>query len=358
MYVLRQSSRISESFSKNPIKSNKHNHLGVILDSKLSFSAHIKSAISKTRRGIGLLKSLSQYLSRHTLSNLYKLYVRPYFDYGDVIYHIPAKVCEFSNNIILPNLMEKIEFVQYSAALAVTGAWRGTSREKIYEEHGWESLSSRRRSRRMTLFYKIMNNLTPLYNKEPIPPLHQLPYSLRSQDVIGRLGARTEKFQSSFYPNCISEWNMLDPEIRNVPSIAIFKSKLLSIIRPPAKSFFGIHDPIGLSYLSQIRVGLSKLNFHKFKHNFKDTINPMCPANDGIEDTEHFLLLYTSLDNQRQHLLAGISVAVRPFFQLNILSKHDLMNLLLYGDEDLPSDVNKCAIEYTLNFIHETGRFN
>ena len=203
-----------------------------------------------------------------------------------------------------------------------------------------------------------MNNLTPLYTKEPIPPLHQLPYSLQSQDVIGRLGARTEKFQSSFYPNCISEWNKLDPEIRNVPSIAIFKSKLLSIIRPPAKSVFGIHDPIGLSYLSQTRVGLSKLNFHKFKHNFKDTINPMCPANDGIEETEHFLLLCPSFDNQQQHLLAGISVAVRPFFQLNILSKHDLMNLLLYGDEDLPSDVNKHIIEYTLNFIHETGRFN
>ena len=66
----------------------------------------------------------------------------------------------------------------------------------------------------------------------------------------------------------------------------------------------------------------------------------------------------SSFDNQQQHLLAGISVAVRPFFQLNILSKHELMNLLLYGDEDLPSDVNKRVIEYTLNFIHETGRFN
>ena len=284
--------------------------------------------------------------------------MRPYLDYGDAIHHIPAKVCEFSNNIILPNLMEKIESVQYSAAFAVTGASRGTPCEKIYAELGWESLSSRRWSRRMTLFYKITKNLTPLYTKEPIPPLHQLPYSLRSHDAIWQLGARTEKFKSSFYPDCIFEWNKLDPEIRNVPSIAIFKSKLLAMIRPPAKSVFGIHDPIGLSYLSQIRVGLSKLNFHKFKHNFKDAINPMCPANDGIEDTEHFLLLCSLFDNQRQHLLAGISVAVRPFFQLNVLSNHDLTDLLLHGDKDLPSDVNKHVLEYTLNSIHETGRFN
>ena len=50
----------------------------------------------------------------------------------DVIYHIPAKVCQFSGNTILPNLMEKLASVQYSAALDVSGAWRGTSREKLY----------------------------------------------------------------------------------------------------------------------------------------------------------------------------------------------------------------------------------
>ena len=68
---------------------------------------------------------------RYTPNELYKLYVRPHLDYGDVIYHIPAKVSELSQNIILPNSMEKLESVQYSAALAVTGSWRETSREKL-----------------------------------------------------------------------------------------------------------------------------------------------------------------------------------------------------------------------------------
>ena len=66
------------------------------------------------------------------------------------MYHIPAKEDDFRQEVILPNLMEKLESVQYSAALAVTGTWRGTSREKLYAELGWESLSSRRRSRRFT----------------------------------------------------------------------------------------------------------------------------------------------------------------------------------------------------------------
>ena len=75
--------------------------------------------------------------------------------------------------------MEKIESVQYSAALAVTGAWKGTSRDRLYEELCWESLDSRRWTRRLTLFYKIVNKLNPAYMLHPIPPLQQAQYSLR-----------------------------------------------------------------------------------------------------------------------------------------------------------------------------------
>ena len=133
-------------FNDIPVeKVDEHKHLGVILDRKLSFSAHINAAICKARRGIGLLKHLSRYLPRHTLNELYKLHVRPFLDYGDVIYHIPFKVCEYSKNTIVPRLMEKLESDQYSAALAVTGTWRGTSCDKLYvtrlAELGWESFN-------------------------------------------------------------------------------------------------------------------------------------------------------------------------------------------------------------------------
>ena len=147
--------------------------------------------------------------------------------------------------------MDKLEFVQYLVALAITGTWRGTSRDKLYLELGWESLKSRRWSRPLTLFYKILNNLTSLYSKEPIPSPHQLTYFLRDRDVIRRTGARTEAFQFSFYPNCISEWNKLDAEIKLAPYVGIFKKKLSSIIHPPAKSVFSDYEPRGLSHLSQ-----------------------------------------------------------------------------------------------------------
>ena len=124
---------------------------------------------------------------------------------------------------------------------------------------------------------------------------------------------------------------------------------------PPAKSVFGIHHPKGLSYLTQLSVGLSKLNFHKFKHNFRDTINPMCPTSDGIEDTEHFLLFCSSFDVQRQDLLPRIVELLRPV-QIADPSNDALTHLLLYGDHDLYNDLNRSILELTLHFIHEACR--
>ena len=128
--------------------------------------------------------------------------MRPHLDYEDTIYHMPGKMCEYSLNITLLNLMERLESVQYFAALAVTGALRGSSREKLYAELGWESLNLRRWSRRLALFYKIVRNLAPGYTRSPTPHLHLSQYSIRNQDAIERIKARTEKFESGFYPNC------------------------------------------------------------------------------------------------------------------------------------------------------------
>ena len=218
------------------------------MDPKLSFSDHIKAAISKARKGIDLLRHLSKFLPGNTLNELFKLHVRPHLEYGDVIYHIPAKVCEFSSNIILPTMMDKLESVQCAAALTITGTWRGSSQTKLSNKLGWESLNSRRWSRRLTLFYKMINNLTPGYTRDQISEPQLAHFSHRNQDTIGRIRPKNEKFKSSFYPNCLAEWNELDHEIRLSQSVAIFKEKLISKIRPPARSTFVI-DPKGLSYL-------------------------------------------------------------------------------------------------------------
>ena len=63
-----------------------HKRLGMILDSKLDFSAHVKEAIVKARRRIGTIRYMAKYVSRDVRDQIHKLYVRPHLDYGDIIY--------------------------------------------------------------------------------------------------------------------------------------------------------------------------------------------------------------------------------------------------------------------------------
>ena len=115
----------------------------------------------------------------------------------------------------------------------VTGAWRGTNTDKIYEELGWESLYHRRYYRRMTLFYKIVNECTPEYLRAPINLARVKPYSFRNSNVLEPINSRTNRFASSFYPFCVREWNNLESSLRVLPSISQFKTAIIRIISPP-----------------------------------------------------------------------------------------------------------------------------
>ena len=64
---------------------------------------------------------------------MYKTFVRPYLDYGDIIYNVPPNSNIFDHSLSLNNLMEKIEKERYQAALAITGCWQGSNRNKLYD---------------------------------------------------------------------------------------------------------------------------------------------------------------------------------------------------------------------------------
>ena len=122
-------------FNNDPvIRGNFQKHLGLFLDSKLNFPGHINKKIKKAIKGINVIRKMNLSLPRFSLLTIYKSFVRPDLDYGDVIYDQP-------NN---SSLSDKTESVQYNAVLAITGAIRGTSKEKLYQELGLESLRNRR----------------------------------------------------------------------------------------------------------------------------------------------------------------------------------------------------------------------
>ena len=60
-------------------------HLGIILDSKLTFENHINMVTTKINKTIGLLRKLQNLLPRTNLIKIYKAFVRPHLDYGDIL---------------------------------------------------------------------------------------------------------------------------------------------------------------------------------------------------------------------------------------------------------------------------------
>ena len=56
---------------------------------------------------------------------------------------------------------QKLDSIQYNTALAITGAIRGTSKEKLYDELGLETLEKRKWYTKLCCFLKIFKYKCP-----------------------------------------------------------------------------------------------------------------------------------------------------------------------------------------------------
>ena len=297
----------------------------------------------KFDKGISVIKKLGHGLPRKSLITIYKALLRPLIDYGDIIYVQPQN----------ESFCEKLESVQYKAALAITGAIQGTSREKIYLELGLELLKNRRWYKRLCCMFKIMNEEAPKYLTNLIPKGQQTIVTRNSN--IPTFYCRKDCFKYSFFPSTLKDWFNFDASIRNSESIAIFKSRLLSLIRPSQSNVYNIFDPIGLKLLTRLRLGFSHLNAHKFRNNFQDCLNPLCLCSLEIEDTIHYLLHCQYFLEHRINLINSVRSVSENF---ESFSDNDKRDILLYGDPRFDTNKNKLILELTITYIKNTDRFS
>ena len=137
--------------------------------------------------------------------------------------------------------------------------------------------------------------------------------------------------------------------------ISVFKSTLTGMIVPEEKSVFKIHSK-DLRYLYQLRVGLSHLRAHKFRHKFLDTPNDTCSCQTGIESTDHFLLQCPLFDVQREEMMEKIQPLVSNLPNISVNST--LSKVLLRGSKTMNPAHNKEILNSTLTYICNTGRFS
>ena len=108
--------------------------------------------------------------------------------------------------------------------------------------------------------------------------------------------------------------------------MALFMKRMLASIRPSSSSTFLCNEPKGLKLIAKLRLGLSHLRFHEFRHIFQDALNPICNCGTiGLPFCPNF-------SNERLNLLSKIWSNDEI-----ILSKNDsnVSKMLLFGDHSI-----------------------
>ena len=255
---------ISKMFQKSQASSQKH--LRLTLDNRLPIDENLTNVSDKISKTIGLLRKLLNILPRPAFLTIYKCFIRLHLDYGDII----------NDQAYNLSFHQKLGSIQYNAALALTGAIRCSSREKLYQELGLESLQLRRRYRKLCCFYKIYNKQAQGYLTELIPTRNEA-YQARHFANIPYLSFEHKFFKNTFFPSSILEWNKLDVSLRNSASYNVFKNSILKSIRLSPNKIFQCHNPKGIKLVIRLRLGLSHLREHEFNPRYSKSSLQLWP---------------------------------------------------------------------------------
>ena len=114
---------------------------------------------------------------------------------------------------------------------------------------------------------------------------------------------------------------------------------------------FAISCPTGVKLLSRLRLKISQLNEHKFRHNFKDALSHICDCNSKTETREHFFLRgpFFAINRQKSlHGLIGLS--------WRNLKDELLLDIILYSSDKYKKTVNKEILLHKISFTKNTKR--
>ena len=131
--------------------------------------------------------------------------------------------------------------------------------------------------------------MSPKYLRDIIPSTTRR-YSSRNENNIPLVRVNNNYFMNTFFPSTITDLNKLDLSIRNSASLNVFKGRLLQFVRPLENSVFTCNNPIGIKYLTRLRLGFSHVRYHRFKHGFLNAVDLLCSCSTAIENTVHYFL--------------------------------------------------------------------
>ena len=311
-----------------------HKHLGLTLSSDLTWGLHINDILERAGKRLDILRGLKWKLDRKTLEILYKSYIRPILEYGDIIW----LNCSDREKLDL-------EKFQLQAIRVITGCTMSTSTANLYLESQFETLEERRTKHSLILFFKIVNGLTgaTLRNLLPQQVSQRTSYNLRNRNDYSLDFARIESHFHSFFPATIRHWNALSIDTRNSRTVSIFKRKLnnhVTVVKP----YYYVGNRNNVIHHTRIRNNCSNLKSHLYSNHVSDS--PLCNCGQTDETPYHYFFECVRHVRHRQKL----ELALRNF---NINTQ-----LLLFGDFNLSYTENVTIFKAAQEYIHDTKRFD
>ena len=245
---------------------NINKHLGVWLDNSLSWSRQISETVLKANYKLSVLRSV-KFLDRSTLDLLYKLTVRSVIDYGLIVYFNSLKVAQIN----------RLRQIQYRAAKLCTGALHFTNQASLEKDLAWESLTERASFLSLSLFHKVHLDLTRPLIKTIMPKPQKAGITRESNSgKYETFPPKLKTFSDSCFPYYTKKWNELPKDLKNEGDISQFKLQLKSYVKPKKHKHFNRGSRRGNSLLTQLRVGRSNLNVHRFALGLNDTEKCLC----------------------------------------------------------------------------------
>ena len=120
---------------------------------------------------------------------------------------------------------------------------------------------------------------------------------------------------------------------------------------PGPCSTFNVSNYLGLTYLSKLRVGLSHFHKQKFRHNFRDSLNPICHRRNTTEFTKRYLFHCSDTWS----LLQNIGTINSNLLYMN---EDVLTHLLLFDDNTLTDSTDTFLLNWAIEYITSPKRFH
>ena len=128
----------------------------------------------------------------------------------------------------------------------------------------------------------------------------------------------------------------------------------MQFIRPSPNDIFNCHNPKGVKLLTRLRLGLSHLRDHKFKHSFQDSLNPICNCGTDVETTAHYFL-YCPLFSDESLILINNILNI----DNNMLNVNDsrFPEMLLFTNSSFNNTKNTSILNTTIEYIVPSKKF-